>query len=129
MTDSGPIQYDPTETLPDARTLLEASAGTGKTYTIGGLFVRLVAEEGLGVESILVVTFTEAATADLRQRIRERVRHALAVVRGEEQPGEDLVFQRLAALGEADPAAGIRHEAHLSVALESFATSESTERV
>ena len=73
MTDSGPIQYDPTETLPDARTLLEASAGTGKTYTIGGLFVRLVAEEGLGVESILVVTFTEAATAERVKELRAEI--------------------------------------------------------
>ncbi|MFP4350656.1 MAG: UvrD-helicase domain-containing protein, partial [Desulfococcaceae bacterium] len=45
--------------------LLEASAGTGKTYTIAGLFVRLVLEENIEVNRILVVTFTEAATEEL----------------------------------------------------------------
>ena len=56
--------------------LIEASAGTGKTYTIQNLFLRLVAgwedhPDGLPVESILVVTFTEAATAELKDRIRQ----------------------------------------------------------
>ena len=120
MRGTGPRNFDATEDIVEERTLLEASAGTGKTYTIGGLFVRLVAEQGLGVESILVVTFTDAATADLRQRIRNRVRDALAVVRGEEGAGDDLVFGHLVALGVADPAATARHVAHLSVALESF---------
>jgi len=53
-------------------TLIEASAGTGKTYTITTLFCRLVAE-GYSVESILVVTFTEAAAAELKMRIRARL--------------------------------------------------------
>ncbi|MDM8536664.1 exodeoxyribonuclease V subunit beta [Desulfobacterales bacterium HSG17] len=53
-------------------TLIEASAGTGKTYTITTLFCRLVAM-GYPVESILVVTFTEAAAAELKLRIRARL--------------------------------------------------------
>ncbi|RFA27291.1 hypothetical protein CAI21_14715 [Alkalilimnicola ehrlichii] len=53
--------------------LIEASAGTGKTYTIAGLYLRLVVETGLPVEQILVVTFTKAATAELRERIRQRL--------------------------------------------------------
>jgi len=52
------------------RNLIEASAGTGKTYSIQTLFLRLVAAEGLAVDSILVVTFTEAATKELRERLR-----------------------------------------------------------
>jgi exodeoxyribonuclease V beta subunit len=64
--------------LPLRGTLLvEASAGTGKTQTITTLFVRLVVEEGLSVPQIVVVTFTEAATAELRGRIRRRLREAL----------------------------------------------------
>jgi exodeoxyribonuclease V beta subunit len=55
-------------------TLLEASAGTGKTFTICGIVVRLVAVEGLPIDRILVVTFTEAATRELRDRIRRRLR-------------------------------------------------------
>ncbi len=53
-------------------TLIEASAGTGKTHTITTLYCRLVAD-GYPVESILVVTFTEAAAAELKLRIRERL--------------------------------------------------------
>ena len=50
--------------------LIEASAGTGKTYTIEGLFLRLLIEKQLTVEQILVVTFTKAATEELKTRIR-----------------------------------------------------------
>ncbi len=57
--------------------LIEASAGTGKTYTMTTLFVRLILEENLTVDHILVVTFTEAATEELRDRIRRRLREAL----------------------------------------------------
>ncbi len=58
--------------------LIEASAGTGKTHTITTLFVRLVVERKLPVDRILVVTFTNAATAELRDRIRKRLREAAA---------------------------------------------------
>ena len=57
-------------------TLLEASAGTGKTYTLAGLFFRLIAEHDLDPGQILVSTYTEAATAELRDRIRTLLRHA-----------------------------------------------------
>lgn len=64
-------KFDLLETpLEPGITLLEASAGTGKTYAIAGLYLRLVAEAGLRVDEILVVTFTRAATAELRGRIR-----------------------------------------------------------
>ena len=53
--------------------LIEASAGTGKTYTIAALVARLVAEEGIPIDEILVITFTRAATAELQGRIRERL--------------------------------------------------------
>ncbi len=70
------------EPLPTGVTMLEASAGTGKTYGIGSLVLRLVVEEGLGVDEILVVTFTEAATAELRDRVRRRLRDALRLAEG-----------------------------------------------
>ena len=60
-------------------TQLEASAGTGKTYTLAGLFVRLIAEEDLAVGEILVTTFTKPATAELRDRIRKLLRGAVAM--------------------------------------------------
>ncbi|WP_139750743.1 exodeoxyribonuclease V subunit beta [Aeromonas media] len=91
--------------------LIEASAGTGKTYTIAGLYLRLLLghgpliEEGedagqpsaherpLSVTEILVVTFTEAATAELRGRIRGRIHEArLAFLRGE---SKDVLLTQL----------------------------------
>jgi exodeoxyribonuclease V beta subunit len=56
--------------------LIEASAGTGKTYTIEGLFLRLILEKQLPVDQILVVTFTNAATEELRDRIRTKLLQA-----------------------------------------------------
>ncbi|MGD9089200.1 MAG: UvrD-helicase domain-containing protein, partial [Desulfobacterales bacterium] len=53
--------------------LIEASAGTGKTYTIEGLFLRLILEKQLQVDQILVVTFTKAATEELKDRIRTKL--------------------------------------------------------
>ncbi len=53
-------------------TVLEASAGTGKTYTIAALATRYVAE-GTPLDKILVVTFTRMATGELRERVRERL--------------------------------------------------------
>jgi len=56
--------------------LVEASAGTGKTWTIGALLLRLLME-GRQLPGILILTFTEAATADLRSRMRSRLEDAL----------------------------------------------------
>jgi exodeoxyribonuclease V beta subunit len=72
--------YRATAPLADGIALLEASAGTGKTYSIADLYVRLVVERGLEVRTILVVTFTKAATAELRDRIRRRLGQALDAV-------------------------------------------------
>ena len=63
--------------------LLEASAGTGKTFALAHLVLRLVCERQLALEQLLVVTFTEAAAAELRDRIAQRLQQALALL---EQP-------------------------------------------
>ena len=78
-----PLPLDPFAIDLEKISLIEASAGTGKTYTITTLFVRLVAM-GYKVESILVVTFTEAAAAELKLRIRKRLVHCLMVLSGQE---------------------------------------------
>ena len=76
--------FDPATTpLGTGITRLEASAGTGKTYALAGLFLRLLVEEKIPADKILVVTFTEAATAELRDRIRKRLIEALRVFQGE----------------------------------------------
>jgi len=59
---------------------IEASAGTGKTWAICGLYLRLIAEMGLKVDQVLMVTFTNSATAELRTRIRDRLVEVLHVM-------------------------------------------------
>ncbi|WP_108124325.1 exodeoxyribonuclease V subunit beta [Saccharospirillum mangrovi] len=64
-------------TLPlTGRQLIEASAGTGKTYNITRLYLRLLLESNLGVDRILVMTFTKAATEELRGRLATLLRQA-----------------------------------------------------
>jgi exodeoxyribonuclease V beta subunit len=76
--------------------LIEAGAGTGKTYTITSLFLRLILEvPGIDVRRILVVTFTEAATAELRDRVRSRLRKALLALQSGEAPEDDEVIAEL----------------------------------
>lgn len=84
--------------------LIEASAGTGKTYTIAALYVRLVLGHGpddtafsraLLPSEILVVTFTEAATEELRDRIRRRLVESARAFRGELQGQPDDFLQGL----------------------------------
>lgn len=76
--------------------LIEANAGTGKTWTITALYLRLLLEAQRAVESILVVTFTEAATAELRDRVRKRLTDArIAFERGQAEEGDVLVAQLL----------------------------------
>ena len=94
-------------TLPlEGSRLIEASAGTGKTWTIAALVLRLVLGHGTparSVDQILVMTFTRAATRELGDRIRARLAQAAAVFRGEAGPGDDALLQGLlAAFPEGD---------------------------
>jgi exodeoxyribonuclease V beta subunit len=87
------VAFDVLNAPLDGVSLVEASAGTGKTWNICGLFLRLLLERGLWVKDILVVTFTNAATAELRERVRARIADMLAYVDGRSlgQPDEFVV--------------------------------------
>ena len=73
----------------DGTRLIEASAGTGKTWSLSGLYLRLLLERELPVPQILVVTFTNAAVAELRERIRSRIAEMLEWLRGASTQGGD----------------------------------------
>ena len=84
--------------------LIEASAGTGKTWTLAALYVRLIlghgwSGEGLMPPQILVMTFTDAATAELRDRIRERLAQAAQFFRGQTLGADDFLRHLQATLG------------------------------
>ncbi len=76
--------------------LIDASAGTGKTYTISALITRLIIEKNLGIGKILVVTFTEAATKDLKGRIRQALMNCLYGLEGKAIPPDDRFINDLA---------------------------------
>ena len=77
---SAPPVFSLLDPLPSGCVAIEASAGTGKTYTLAGLVVRYVAEEAVRVEELLIVTFTRAAAAELRDRVRSRLSEAAAAL-------------------------------------------------
>lgn len=74
--------FDLAAPLPTGRTLIEASAGTGKTYTITALIVRAIAEDAVKMDELLVVTFTRAAVNELRDRTRSAMRRAMSELDG-----------------------------------------------
>jgi len=92
--------------------LIEASAGTGKTWTIAALYLRLVLGHGeeaafprpLLPAEILVMTFTRAATRELANRVRERLVEAAAYFRGQLDARDPYLEQLL----EAYPSEGER---------------------
>ena len=68
-----PTAFDVCGPLPTGTTVLEASAGTGKTYTIAALAARYVAEGQVELDELMIVTFGRMATDELRVRVRERL--------------------------------------------------------
>lgn len=92
---SFPEEFDVFNCPLSGRILIEASAGTGKTWNIGGLYLRLLLEKQLEVKQILVVTFTRAATAELRDRIRGRIAKALSYLNGVDDLADDTFLLEL----------------------------------
>ncbi len=92
-----PPVFDITGELPapGTTTLLEASAGTGKTWTIGALVTRLVAEGQGRLDEMLIVTFGRAASQELRERVRAQLVASQAyldgAVSGETPPADDAL--------------------------------------
>ena len=77
--------FDVTHAPLEGVHLVEANAGTGKTFNISSLVVRLIAEGALDLKNILVLTFTEAATIELRARIQHRCREVLELFEAENE--------------------------------------------
>jgi len=86
MKNTTPKPLDPFAIPLDGIALIEASAGTGKTYSITSLYLRMLLERDMPVDRLLVVTFTKAATEELRERIRGRIKDALTFLADRENP-------------------------------------------
>ena len=72
------------------RHLIEASAGTGKTFNITRLYLRLLLEKKLNVKEILVMTFTKAATEEIKGRIAKTLREALLIWQQAKDNGNEI---------------------------------------
>jgi exodeoxyribonuclease V beta subunit len=100
-----PEAFDLLGPLPEGTTVLEASAGTGKTFTIAGLVARYVAEGAATMDELLVVSFSRESTRELRERVRERLvsaRDGLGDPRS--VPSDDQLLRHLADVDEDEVA-------------------------
>ena len=91
-------QFVAEDVLLQGSNLIEASAGTGKTYSIAILALRLVMEKNIPIQEILMVTFTKAAVAELETRVRLFIRLAHMVCVGqkiEDKKINDLVLESI----------------------------------
>jgi exodeoxyribonuclease V beta subunit len=101
-----PAAFDVCGELPTGTTVLEASAGTGKTFTIAALATRYVAEGHATLPELMLVTFGREATQELRERVRERL---VSAERGLADPDaaracDDTVLALLADVPDAEVA-------------------------
>ncbi|MGO3859131.1 MAG: exodeoxyribonuclease V subunit beta [Neisseriaceae bacterium] len=119
MSIAAPPAYQPFDplTVPIAGVnLVEASAGTGKTWSIAALYLRLVLQQRLPVASILVVTYTRAATAELKSRLRARLNEALYYLEGRlsNDQVDEFLITLLGQLEEPVPQQVLRLKAAIS---------------
>ncbi|NDK89004.1 UvrD-helicase domain-containing protein [Gordonia desulfuricans] len=96
-----PRPFDLSADLGDGTTVLEASAGTGKTYAIVGIAARQIAE-GIPIDKLLLVTFSRSATAELRDRMRARLAGLVRALDTDEPSGDDVLLRVLRTGGEAE---------------------------
>lgn len=78
--------FKPADDIPFGTLAIEASAGTGKTFTLAALAARFIADFDVPVSELLVVTFTRAATSELRNRVRKQLVDAAGYLRAASPP-------------------------------------------
>ena len=97
-------------------TVLEASAGTGKTFALAGLATRYLAEGKASLDQMLMITFGRVASRELRERVRGQIVGALAVLEGRREPSNDLEVHLLNTTEEV----GLKQRGRLRDALAGF---------
>ncbi|MCB1016497.1 MAG: UvrD-helicase domain-containing protein [Acidimicrobiales bacterium] len=113
------VEFDPTTPVAEGVTVLEASAGTGKTHAVASLVVAEVAE-GRPLDELLVVTFTRKATGELRERVWQRLAQAAEALAPGAPPVETGLDPLLAHLGRGTEDERAVRRRNLRVALSDF---------
>ncbi len=110
MSDPGFPEFDPLGVELAGTHLVEANAGTGKTHSLTSLVLRLVAQARADVRALVVVTFTDAAARELRERLRQRLALLAARLEPKSEPGDDETVEALAAAAIGDAARKALHQ-------------------
>ncbi|HQR27196.1 MAG TPA: UvrD-helicase domain-containing protein, partial [Nocardioides sp.] len=119
--------FDLAGPLPSGTTLLEASAGTGKTFTVAALVTRYVAEGVARLEEMLVITFGRAASQELRERVRAQLLEAeRALAAGPTGPDPDNQLLSLLLAGDEEERRRRRHRLRDALAAFDAATIATT---
>ncbi len=113
-----PFRLD--DPLPTGTSVLEASAGTGKTFVIAALAARFVAEAAVPIDRLALLTFNRSAAKELKGRVRERLVHAAEAMAG---PGSQAVQEEvLRVIGDCDDRERRRRHDRLRRAVADFDT-------
>ncbi len=115
MTEGQKIFNPVTTKLLTGVNLVEASAGTGKTYAIAMLVLRLIVEQSLKIDEILLVTFTRAATQELADRIRMRLQQASECLQGFTTESDQVLLDYVNSINDKTKALKAINEALLDV--------------
>ena len=103
------VRFDLADPLPQGKLAIQASAGTGKTYTLADLATRFIADGRASASELLIVTFTRAATDELRSRVRDRVVGAVEhLAHGHPAPEGDALLTLLSEQGDSDQLARLQ---------------------
>lgn len=100
--------------------LIEASAGTGKTWTLSTLVVRAVTEQQIPISAMLLVTFTNDAANELRHRVRSRLYDALRGLESDDDRADDPLIAHLRGDHAADHVSRLRTISLLRTAIRDF---------
>jgi exodeoxyribonuclease V beta subunit len=91
------VRFEPVGDLPSGKLAIQASAGTGKTSALASLATRFIAEGGIAASELLIVTFTRAATTELRARVRDQLIEVADALAGDvDVPTDHLLVNHLA---------------------------------
>lgn len=119
-----PNYFDPFDIPLSGINFIEASAGTGKTYGIASIYIRLIVLEQSSIEHILVLTFSKAATDELKKRLRQRLIDVKEALSQDKIPRQDTFLSELRYIIEKNNLSIANIYAHIEEQIERFNQAE-----
>lgn len=119
-----PNYFDPFDIPLSGINFIEASAGTGKTYGIASIYIRLIVLEQSSIEQILVLTFSKAATEELKKRLRQRLIDVKKALNQDKIPHQDTFLDKLRYVIKKNNLSITNIHAHIEQQIERFNQAE-----